>query len=312
MNIASPRVGILVVLFLGGTFWGAVGHASAADTPEYIQPIPDQTSSPAKPVADGQPAPMVQGEPPVAAADEGPCGDCCMPVCSPPGRFWMRADYLMWWTSGMNLPPLVTTGTTTSPNSTVLFGNDLVNDGGHSGFRTTLGMWLDCRHTWDVEFDYLNLGGQSSGFSEFSAGTPILTRPFFNMQTNQQDAELVAFPNVASGSISVLAKDYFQSAGVSMSYNLCSCDSCCESCDSCADPCANCDVPKLNCCRTDLVVGFRYYNLSDSVLIHELPQNANPFALFNIQDSFMPATTSMGASSACETSSSAAAGRWRF
>ena len=63
---------------------------------------------------------------------------------------------------------------------------------------------------------------------------------------------------------------------------------------------------------TDLVVGFRYYNLSDSVLIHELPQNANPFALFNIQDSFRPATTSMGASSACETSSRAAAGRWRF
>jgi hypothetical protein len=260
----------------------------AADTPEYIQPIPEQSTSTTQPLADGQsPATAVPEESPVASADECPCADFCgAQLCSPPGRVWLRADYLMWWTSGMNLPPLVTTGTTTNPTATVLFGNDIVNDGGRSGFRTTLGFWLDCCHTWDVEFDYLGLGGQSANFNQFSAGDPILTRPFFNMLTNQADAEIVAFPGTASGSISVTAKDYFQSAGVSASYNLCSCDSCCDSCNSCCDPCAACCVPMLHCCRTDLLVGFRYYNLSDSVLINETPQSTNPFAMYNINDNF--------------------------
>jgi hypothetical protein len=45
-------------------------------------------------------------------------------------------------------------------------------------------------------------------------------------------------------------------------------------------------VPTLHCCRTDLLAGFRYYNLSDSVSIHETPQSVNPFAMFDIHDNF--------------------------
>ena len=292
MNVTSRKVAILGVLFVGGALWAGAGRICAADSPEYIQPIPEPSSSATQPLANGQsPATVVQDEAPCASGEEGQCADFCgLQVCSPPGRVWLRADYVMWWTSGMNLPPLVTTGTTTNPSSTVLFGDNVVNDGGRSGFRTTLGFWLDCRHAWSAEFDYLGLGGQSANFSQFSTGTPILTRPFFNLLTNAPDTENVAFPGLASGSISVTAKDYFQSAGVAMTYNLCSCDSCCDSCgdsgDSCANPCASCCVPMLHCCRTDLLVGFRYYNLGDSVSIHETPQNVNPFAQFDIHDNF--------------------------
>ena len=292
MYVTSHKIRILGVLFLGGVLWAGAGRSDAADSPEYIQPIPDQSPSTTQPLANGQPqAPVVEEASPGTPCDECPCANYCgLPVCSPPGRVWLRADYVMWWTSGMNLPPLVTTGSTTNPSSTVLFGNDVVNDGGRSGFRTTLGFWLNPCHTWDVEFDYLGLGGQSANFSQFSAGNPILTRPFFNLQTNQADSEIVAFPGVAAGTISVAAKDYFQSAGVSMSYNLCSCNSCCDSCcdasDSCADPCASCCAPTLHCCRTDLLVGFRYYDLNDSVSIHETPQTTNPFAMYDIHDNF--------------------------
>jgi hypothetical protein len=294
MNVASHKVGILGVLFVGGVLWASAGRIHAADSPEYIEPIPEP--SPSTTPANGQsPATVVQDESPGASADEGPCADYAgLPVCSPPGRFWLRADYLMWWTSGMNLPPLVTTGTTANPSSTVLFGNDIVNDGGRSGFRTTLGFWLDCRHIWSAEFDYVGLGGQSANFNQFSTGDPILTRPFFdlNLKPPAGAVEYVAFPGTTtqpqvSGSISVAAKDYFQSAGVSMSYNLCSCDSCCDSCNAGCDPCANCCAPTLHCCRTDLLVGFRYYNLSDSVSINETPQTATPvFAMYNITDNF--------------------------
>ena len=65
-----------------------------------------------------------------------------------------------------------------------------------------------------------------------------------------------------------------QSAACSLSRNLCSCNSCgsCDSCDSCGATCGGdcaCGVPLLWCCRTDLLVGFRYYNLSDRVGIGE-------------------------------------------
>jgi hypothetical protein len=133
-------------------------------------------------------------------------------------------------------------------------------------------MWLDDCHKWDLEFDYLSLGERSNGFNQFSTGDPILARPFFNVQTNAQSSELVAYPGVLEGSVAVEAKDYFQSAGVMLSRNLCSCNSC-GSCDSCEEACGGacnpCGPPLLYCCRTDLLMGFRYYNLSDFVGVTE-------------------------------------------
>ena len=68
---------------------------------------------------------------------------CGLPVCSPPGRFWLRGEYLMWWTSGMDLPPLVTTSPQGTPQNqagvlgqsgtTILFGGQTVNGDGRSG-----------------------------------------------------------------------------------------------------------------------------------------------------------------------------------
>ncbi|MCE5303559.1 MAG: BBP7 family outer membrane beta-barrel protein [Planctomycetaceae bacterium] len=185
-------------------------------------------------------------------------------VCSLPGRYWLRADYLLWWGSGMKLPPLVSTGVLSSNSTQILYGNDTVLDGGRSGYRTTVGTWLDCCHVWDLEFDYLSLGELDANYtSPNTSGSTVIMRPFFDVQSNTQSGELVSSPGLLNGTVSVHAKDYFQSAGVLLSYNLCSCDGCCTPCD---DPCA---IPLLNCCRTDLLFGFRYYDLSDYVGITE-------------------------------------------
>ena len=206
---------------------------------------------------------------------------CGMALCSPPGRVWLRADYLMWWTSGTTLPPLVTTSPSTTPVSeagvlptAILYGDQTIINDVRSGFRTTIGMWLDSCHVWDLEFDYLNLGERANGYTATSTGDPILARPFFNVQTNQQASELVAYPGIVEGTVSVDAKDYFQSAGVLVSRNLCSGNCGCDPCDSCGDACGgscggSCGVPLLYCCRTDLLAGFRYYNLSDRLGVHE-------------------------------------------
>ncbi len=67
-------------------------------------------------------------------------------------NYWVRAEYLAWSLDGMELPPLVTTSTGTTPANTgilgggttqVLFGGDTINDDLRSGGRITLGWWAD-------------------------------------------------------------------------------------------------------------------------------------------------------------------------
>jgi hypothetical protein len=276
------------LLWLGGQTAWAVGEPTAVGP---LQPVPD--ASPATGVlAPGQPGTAALPEQVSAAtSDEGL--DCCgLPLCGPPGRFWLRADYLLWWTNGMRLPPLVTTspagtqvdraGVLGYPNTSILFGNTTVGDDGRSGFRTTLGMWLDCCNIWDLEFDYLSLGQRTSDFSASSSDYSVLARPFFNVQTNKQASELVSLPGTVTGAVSAHVTDYFQSVGVLLSRNLCSCDSCqCNACDFC-DGCA----PLLFCCRTDLLFGMRYYNLSDFTGVTEDLDQVNPIANYVIHDNF--------------------------
>ncbi len=152
----------------------------------------------------------------------------------------------------------------------------------------TSGTWSSITSTWAN-----NRAGFQSGFS---TGDPILARPFFDVQNNLQASELVAFPGVVSGSVDVATKDYFQSAGAAISYNLCSCNACCDPCDPYDGPGVGaCGLPVLYGCRTDLLVGFRYYNLSDAVGIHEnlitsVPDPTHPTATnnatFDIHDNF--------------------------
>ena len=247
-----------------------------------------------------------------------------MPCCSPPGRFWLRGDFLMWWTNGMRLPPLVTTspqgtprgqaGVLGSPATTILFGDQTIANDGRPGFRTTLGMWLDNCHSWDLEFDYFNLGEREANFSQSSTGDPILARPLYDVQAMQQSSQLVAYPGVVEGTVTVNAKDYFQSAGVSLSYSLCCCN-CCAVVRLVRPGSVReaCGPPLLFCCRTDLLVGYRYYNLSDSVAINENLRSLEPATLdfvTTVDDSFRATTTSTAVRSGCAPRSTAAAGRW--
>ncbi len=142
MNVTSYKVTIIGVLFSVGVLWAGVGRSVAAEGPDGLQPIPENSPATTALTPNGRPnASGVHEEASVASADEEPCTEFCgTPVCSPPGRFWARADYLMWWTSGMKLPPLVATGTVDNP--TILYGNSTVDNGGRSGYRTTFGMWM--------------------------------------------------------------------------------------------------------------------------------------------------------------------------
>jgi hypothetical protein len=230
--------------------------------------------------------------------DDDSSSFCGESFCGPPGRFWIRADYLAWWTNGTFLPPLVTTSPADTaiadagvlPNATILFGNTTVNTEGRSGARVTVGYWLNCDRTWGLEGDFFDIGGLSTNYSAASSatGSPILARPFFDVDpaTGQprQASEIVSYPNQFSGNISVSDSDYLQSAGFNLRGMLC-CGNFCGSSDK--DSCEICD-PRS--CRMDVIAGYRFYRLNDSLLIHEnvLGLAASPFpdTTFDVTDSF--------------------------
>jgi hypothetical protein len=366
-SISVWWVGALVV---GGILWVGQQPSSAADQPGAVRqvlpgsgpapalsPIPNAapvystapsagpanvapTTTPhsaASPIPESVPPPQgttaTDGAAPASECAEGEeCGDVCGALCSPPGKYWLRTDYLAWWTNGTKLPPLVTSspdgtpvreaGVLGAPGTTILFGGTTVGDDMRSGFHTTLGMWLDCCHKWDVEFDYLSLGERRNDFSMFSTGFPILARPYFDVQHNAQASELVAYPGTLQGTVAADARTYFQGAGVTFSRSLCSCNSCesCESCGSCDGGeqatcgAAACCPPLLFGCRTDLLIGFRYYNLADFVGVTEdlsvTAPGPSQGATFAINDNFRTRNDFYGSEIGLRTQ--IYRGRWSF
>ena len=238
MVATGCRISTFGIFLLIGGLWLGTALAVADDAPLKLPPIPEPLPATAQPLSKAQPAAKAQpqGSPFKEESKEGTtAGEECedvdasdLSLCGPPGRIWLRADYLLWWTSGMRLPPLVTTSPQgTDPaqagvlrNAEILYGEQTIDTGGRSGFRTTIGLWLDSCHLWGAEVDYFNLGEQGNGFYQDSpTGNPILARPFFNVQTNQPGSVLVSYASQpghadrATGSIGVDANDYFQSGG---------------------------------------------------------------------------------------------------
>ena len=220
----------------------------------------------------------------------GSCSRCCHGYCGPAGCIWVRGEYLYWFTEGMHVPPLVTTGPSLSqpgyigsPGTTILFGGNQVDGAGRSGGRITFGTWLDSCHKVGLEAYFFGLGTANAGYSALSFGNPILSRPFFDTRPTlgNENVELVAAPGELIGQVTASTYTRFQGAGACAIFNLC-CGSRCYS-NSCL-PCLN--GPGGS--RLDLLLGYRYLNLRDGVSVNENLYSVNPNlpGTFSIFDSF--------------------------
>jgi hypothetical protein len=166
-------------------------------------------------------------------------------------RIWFRSEFLGWWTKGFAVPPLVTTspagtdvtqaGVLGAPGTTVLLGNEDLRGGFQPGERLVLGTWLGHTQTWGIEASYLQLNPQSTIRRFDGATTPILARPFFDTQTNAQDAQLVNFPGQQSGTFTSEASTQLQAAEVLIRKNL----------------------TRRSNVTIDLTAGYRYQQLND-------------------------------------------------
>lgn len=194
------------------------------------------------------------------------CGDCGQ--CGPcRGPLYVRGEYLLWWLTGDTLPPLVTTSTAGTlqpaagvlgqPATSILFGDQVVNNQGRSGARLTAGWWYS--PTARLEGDVFGLGGQKATFDQTSNGDTILARPFFNLATGAQGSQLLAFPNTFAGQISIAETSYFNGAGAHILHSV------------------RYDNTKFGFMRrVDLLYGFRYLGLYDNLTINGTATTINP------------------------------------
>jgi hypothetical protein len=159
-----------------------------------------------------------QAEAPVATSDAAEAMDACA------DRFYLRAEYLLWWLQPTRLPALVTTGSPLDatpgalgqPGTRVLIGDESVSTQEHDGGRVTFGYWLTAQHDFAVEGRYFFLGSQSRSFLASSNGSLLLARPFPNADTNEPAAAIVASPGAsgfipeARGDVGVTLRDHLQ------------------------------------------------------------------------------------------------------
>ena len=179
-------------------------------------------------------------------------------------RLWLRAEYLHWWTDGMDLPALVTTspaGTPQAdaavlgePGTRVLFGNGKINDGSVGGIRFKTGFWLTQQGTFAIESEYFQfLGDQDDGFRG-GGGNPIVGRPFFDISRGIETAQLIDYNGVVGGTLNIASQSELRSLLINGRVGLC--------------PVGVCNAQGLSD-RTDWVVGYRYLDLKESLSFHE-------------------------------------------
>ena len=132
-----------------------------------------------------------------------------------PDRFFGGAEVMLMFRSGDHLPPLVTTTTDAAPDpetagelgqagTQILAGQNREFRDMTAGGRFTLGTWLDhqqCRSLvvrgWSATEDKFSFNADQDLF-------PVIARPFLNVsdgQAAEQDTQIVAFPDRATGSI---------------------------------------------------------------------------------------------------------------
>lgn len=209
-----------------------------------------------------------------------------------PAHGWVHAEGLSWYQSGMNLPALVTTSPAGTPRASagvlgrlgtsVLFGdNDDSMTDPAGGFRIRFGTWLGSIPGLGLEGEYVGLSERNESFFDQSTGAPgsrILARPFFNVLTGQNDAELISFPNVVRGSIGVDLTNQLSGAAFRFRRQICCSTGCGFSDWACQT------VPVST--RLDLTAGYRFWQLGESLAMREQLTALDGPGSFDIQDHF--------------------------
>lgn len=109
------------------------------------------------------------------------CGGACGPggcVVRGPRCWYGQLELLLWFSSGRELPPLVSDGPLPA---NILFGGERVGDDLRAGGRVTLGKWFNAHRSQGILARYFAVESADFGFDAESEGGVALARPFFNL-----------------------------------------------------------------------------------------------------------------------------------
>jgi hypothetical protein len=195
----------------------------------------------------------VEGE--VAGQHCDACGDtgCFEQECIRPWDMWVRGEYLMWWSEGSRLPPLVTTSTDGgsgilgAADTEVVVGGDLVGAERRDGARITVGAWLDDEHCRAIEASVYFLNDFESVIATQSVGSPLLARPFFNVQLQTGGVQTIAAPDISNGGIFITTERDVDGAELVLRRRI---GDCCNR-------------------RVDFLFGYRYAGLDELLVIRD-------------------------------------------
>jgi hypothetical protein len=222
----SGRLLVALGLALAGLAWGA--STRAEDEPDKIEPLPMIGALPvaSERVARAPARPLpIHGkwQHVVTTFDAQECfphpGYDHSPAATPDSslwdqyltlnyRWWASLEYLNWRVRGYEVPALVTSSPAGTPlgdagvlpGATILFGDDIIDDGDRSGGRARLGWWSVDGQFVGYQAEYWGL--ESAGADFFASSTPtgdILARPFFNLESGDEDATLLSGTGVTLG-----------------------------------------------------------------------------------------------------------------
>ena len=189
-------------------------------------------------------------------------------------RVWGKAEYLMWWIRGGQAPVLVTAspagtaqtnaGVLGLPTTAPLYGGNVMDYNMFSGGRFTLGFGIPYCNNLGLESTFFFLGQRNTTFSAYSSGSPVLARPVVNVATGNQEAQLVAFPGVVTGGVTVNSNSQLWGIEGNLRHRLCC-------------PCNG---------YLDLIGGFRFLELDENLTITENLTQLATGANILLMDSF--------------------------
>jgi hypothetical protein len=166
-------------------------------------------------------------------------------------RLTLGGEYLLWFARAQNAPPLLTTsspannGIIGTGDTQVIFGNQSLTRTLHSGARFSAIYRLS--DLWALDGNVWFLGRNGSEFTATSDQYPVLARPFFDVNNNRNSAQLIAAPGLSTGAANIKSDTNLWGAEANLRRGL-----------FC-----------WPCSRIDLLVGFRNFNLEESLQLTE-------------------------------------------
>lgn len=173
-------------------------------------------------------------------------------------NWWVEGDYLLaWMKKGHIDAPLITTGSAGDavpgaigqPGTTVVYGNQHYDYNRVSGVRGMIGGYggTDRDLCFDIDGFWIFSNEKHFHQSSNSDGSPLIARPFINVATGLEDAELVSSPGLFSGSSKATVKTNLWGGEFNIGHHACDDESAAGS----------------------IFIGFRYLRLFEKITVQD-------------------------------------------